>query len=109
MRQHLRQISDATAPGRYGLVVMDGASWHAKDIDDEFDNLSIMKLPPYSPELNPIEQVWSWMRQHCLANRCFAGYDDIVESCSQAWNHFISDTKRVMKMCYRSWSEVGTS
>ena len=56
------------------------------DIAAEFDNLSIMKLPPYSPELNPVEQVWQWLRQNKLANRCFKHYEDIVESCSDAWN-----------------------
>ncbi len=80
---------------------MDGAGWHTADIADEFTNLSIIKLPPYSPELNPIEQVWSWLRQHHLANRSFEGYEDIVDACSHAWNSFISDSKRVMSLCRR--------
>jgi hypothetical protein len=50
---------------------MDGAGWHSDDIDADFNNVSIIKLSPYSPELNPIEQVWSWLRQRHLANRCF--------------------------------------
>ncbi|WP_373455607.1 transposase [Photobacterium phosphoreum] len=41
------------------MVIMDGAGWHTDDIANLFNNLSIIKLPPYSPELNPIEQVWS--------------------------------------------------
>jgi len=71
MKQHLQQISDRTQPGRYAVVIMDGAGWHTDDIAREFNNLAIIKLPPYSPELNPIEQVWQWLRQHHLANRCF--------------------------------------
>ena len=86
---------------------MDGAGWHTDDIAQEIENLSIIKLPPYSPELNPIEQVWSWLRQHHLANRCFNGYDDIVDACSKAWNSFINDTKRVTQMCSRDWLQVG--
>ena len=85
---------------------MDGAGWHTDDIADDFQNLTIMKLPPYSPELNPIEQVWSWIRQHHLANRCFQGYEDIVEACTTAWNHFRSDTERVMDMCSRNWASL---
>jgi transposase len=61
---------------------------------DEVANLSIIKLPIYSPELNPIEQVWQWLRQNELSNRCFEGYEDIVEQCCRAWNSFISDSKR---------------
>ena len=62
--------------------------------------------PPYSPELNPIEQVWSWLRQHCLANRCFNGYSDIVNACSDAWNHFVADIQQVKTLCSRSWIKV---
>ncbi len=90
--------------GRYAVVVMDGAGWHTDDIADDFSNLSILKLPPYSPELNPIEQVWSWLRQHHLANRCFESYEAIVDACSNAWNDFISDKARVSKMCSRNWA-----
>jgi transposase len=82
------------------------AGWHQASLVEDISNVSILKLPPYSPELNPIEQVWSWLRQHHLANRCFSGYDDIVEACSIAWIDFISDAKRVTKMCSRDWLEV---
>ena len=104
MKKHLAQISATTAKGRYAVVVMDGAGWHTDDIADDFHNLSILKLPPYSPELNPIEQVWSWLRQHHLANRCFESYEAIVDACSDAWNDFISDKVRVSKMCSRNWA-----
>ncbi|BDQ65599.1 hypothetical protein NUITMVS2_14110 [Shewanella xiamenensis] len=71
MNEHLKLISAATAFGRHALVIMDGAGWHQQDLADDFDNLTLLKLPPYSPELNPIEQVWQWLRQNVLANRCF--------------------------------------
>ena len=48
---------------------MDSAGWYTEDAVRDFDNVSIIKCPPYSPELNAIEQVWSWMRQHHLANQ----------------------------------------
>lgn len=107
MREHLGQISKRTQHDRHAIVVMDGAGWHTNDIGDEFPNITIMKIPPYSPELNPIEQVWSWMRQHYLANRKFKGYEDIVNACSHAWNSFRKDTNRVIKMCSRKWAVVG--
>lgn len=96
MNEHLKLISTATAFGRHALVIMDGAGWHQQDLADDFDNLTLLKLPPYSPELNPIEQVWQWLRQNVLANRCFSGYDDIVEQCSIAWNTFIEKKARVI-------------
>ncbi|MBU2989638.1 IS630 family transposase, partial [Psychrosphaera sp. B3R10] len=109
MTLHMEQISKATELGRHAVVIMDGAGWHTLDTVQPFDNVTLIKLPPYSPELNPIEQVWSWMRQHHLANKSFKGYDDIVNSCTKAWNCFISDTKRVIKMCTRAWASVGTN
>jgi hypothetical protein len=108
MEKHLALISKKIPEGRHGVIVVDGAAWHQTHLADKFDNLSLIKLPPYSPELNPIEQVWQWLRQNELANRCFDGYDDIVEACSQAWNSFISDRPRVMKLCDRDWIKVGT-
>ena len=82
------------------------AGWHQASLVEDISNVSILKLPPYSPELNPTEQVWSLLRQHHLANRCFSGYDDIVEACSIAWIDFVSGAKRVTKMCSRDWLEV---
>jgi len=103
MLAHLQQISHVTESGRHAVVIMDGASWHANDIANDIDNVSIIKLPPYSPELNPIEQVWSWIRQHCLANQCFKDYDDIVSKVCAGWNHFLTSCERVTKMCTRDW------
>ncbi len=88
MVEHLKQISAVTEKGRHAVVIMDGAGWHTNDIAEPFDNVSIIKLPTYSPELNPIEQVWSGLRQHYLANPSFADYEDIVSKVCRAWNSF---------------------
>ncbi|KZN71090.1 hypothetical protein N477_25760, partial [Pseudoalteromonas luteoviolacea H33-S] len=53
MTQHMRQISQATPIGRHAVVIIDGAGWHTHDTASEFSNLTLIKLPPYSPELNP--------------------------------------------------------
>lgn len=106
MTQHLSQISQATLDGRHAVVIVDGAGWHTMDTAQPFSNVTLIKLPPYSPELNPIEQVWSWIRQHCLSNKVFSGYEDIVEQVSSAWNRFIDDIGRVKRMCFRDWIKV---
>lgn len=103
MLQHLAQISEVTEQGRHAVVIMDGAGWHTDDIAEQFPNVSIVKLPPYSPELNPIEQVWSWLRQHYLANQSFTNYNDIVEKVCSAWNGFLESADRVQTMCQREW------
>ena len=108
MKEHLSLISKRTELGRHAVLIVDGASWHQAYLADDFDNLTLIKLPPYSPELNPMEQVWQWLRQHELANRCFENYDDIVDQCSRAWNVFIEDVERVKKLCWRDWIKLTT-
>ncbi|MDK2609585.1 transposase, partial [Vibrio vulnificus] len=106
MVEHLKQLSAVTEKGRHAVVIMDGAGWHTNDIAEPFDNVSIIKLPPYSPELNPIEQVWSWLRQHSLANQSFADYEDIVSKVCRAWNSFLECSARVRQMCSRRWIDL---
>lgn len=106
MREHLQLISKATPLGKHSVVIMDQASWHQQHLDNEFYNLTIIHIPPYSPELNPIEQVWHWLRQNELANRCFSGYEDIVNRCSDAWNRFCEDKNRVISLCFRDWTSL---
>lgn len=106
MTLQMEQTSNATENGRHAVVIIDGAGWHTFDTVKPFDNVTLIKLPPYSPELNPIEQVWSWIRQHCLSNRVFNGYEDIVEQVSIAWNTFISIPDWVKQMCSRGWIKV---
>ncbi|WP_370686068.1 transposase [Vibrio parahaemolyticus] len=55
-----------------------------KDKANDFKNVSVIKLPPYSPELNSIEQVWSWLRQRYLATQSFTDYDSIISKVCDA-------------------------
>ena len=109
MEKHLKQISDATPAGRYALVVMDRASWHSIKLEAQYKNLSIMRLPAYSPELNPIEQVWAWLRANDLANFTFKNYDHIVDQVSRAWNNFRSQVDHVKSLCKRDWINLITN
>ena len=106
MTKHLQLISNATPGGKHSVVIMDQASWHQIYLEEPFTNLTIIHLPPYSPELNPIEQVWSWLRQNEIANRCFKDYSDIVDKCCDAWNRFCEYQKRVISLCYRDWTNL---
>tara|TARA_R110001606_G_scaffold286491_1_gene434769 strand:- start:703 stop:963 length:261 start_codon:yes stop_codon:yes gene_type:complete len=85
---------------------MDGAGWHSDDIALPFSNLTILMLPAYSPELNSIEQVWQWLRQKRLENRCFQSYEDILNACTEAWQQFITDNERVKSLCWREWIKL---
>ncbi|PQJ44597.1 hypothetical protein BTO01_29170 [Vibrio jasicida] len=66
------------------MIIVDDAGWHTNNCAVLFPNTTLLKLPLYSPELNPVEQIWSWLRQNHLANRHFQGYEDILDACADA-------------------------
>ncbi|MFO0828431.1 MAG: transposase [Phycisphaerales bacterium] len=49
------------------------------------EEITILLLPPYSPEPNPVENLWHWMRSHRLSNRVYEDYDDLMRSGTEAW------------------------
>jgi transposase len=104
MQHHLDLIAAAVTPGKHGVVVADRAAWHMTEKLLVPANLSILPLPPYSPELNPVEQVWQQLRQSDWANRCFTNYDHIVDVCCQAWNRFSSQPDTIRNLCTRKWA-----
>ncbi|MCY4589008.1 MAG: transposase [Alphaproteobacteria bacterium] len=57
MNEHLAATGAAVAPGAHGVVVLDGAGWHRSGDLLVPPNLTLLHLPPYSPELNPMEQI----------------------------------------------------
>jgi putative transposase len=68
------------------------------------DKIIPVLLPPRSPELNPVENVWQYLRQTHLSNRVFADYDAIVEACCNAWNRLADKPWRVMSIGLRKWA-----
>ena len=75
---HLREISVALAPGAHAIVIVDQAGWHISKALEVPDNITLLPLPTKWPELNPVENVWQFMRDNWLSNRVFESYDDIV-------------------------------
>lgn len=110
MTLHLAEISQAVAPGAHGLVVLDGASWHQMGGRLRVPgNISLLHLPPYSPELNPVENVWGYLRDNTLSNSVFDDYDTIVDRCCTAWNWLIDTPDRIRSIATRSWAKPVTA
>lgn len=99
----LQHISDQVPKGRHAVLVMDQAAWHTTNKIRIYDNLTLLSLPPASPELNPVEQIWQLLRDNWLANRCYEGYEAIVDASCEAWNWFVDTPNRVRQLCSRSW------
>lgn len=103
---HLREIAHHVAPGAHAAVVLDGAGWHTSGQIDVPDNITLVILPPYSPELNPAENVWEYLRKNKLANRLFQNYKAIVAACCQAWSDLVAVPERVASITKRTWALV---
>ena len=104
MQLHLNEIARQVAPGAYGVVILDQAGWHTTKKLKVPQNITLMPLPPRSPELNPAENVWQFMRQNWLSNRVFQSYDDILEHCCFAWNQLTSQPWKIMSIGTRDWA-----
>ena len=81
MAAHLIEISAAVDPGAHAVLIVDQAGWHLTPKLAILDNITVLALPPRSPELNPVENVWQFMRDNWLSNRIFKSYEDIVALC----------------------------
>jgi transposase len=75
------EIAKTVAPGAHAVLLVDQAGWHMSKRLIVPPNITIMPLPPKCPELNPIENIWQFMRDNWLSNRVFLSYDDIVDHC----------------------------
>ena len=104
MALHLAEISLAVAPNAHAVVLMDQAGWHTTGKLDVPANISIVALPPKCPELNPVENIWQFMRDNWLSNRIFKSYDDIVDHCCFAWNKLVEQPWRIMSIGLRQWA-----
>ena len=70
-------------------------------------NISLLHLPPGSPELNPTENIWQYLRQNYLSNRVFADYDAVLEASASAWNKLVNDPGRIASISTRTWAALG--
>jgi hypothetical protein len=107
MQYHLDEIARLVSPSAHGLVVLDQAGWHTTEKLHVPDNLSLLPLPPKSPDLNPAENAWEFLRQDKLSNLIFDSYDVIVAEACAAWNSLIADPDRIRSIATRTWALTG--
>ena len=79
MNHHLREISSQIAADGHAVVILDGAGWHRSQGLVVPGNITLLALPPYSPELHPVERVWHYLRSRWRANSVFRSLGDITD------------------------------
>jgi len=104
MTLHLSETSATVAPGAHAIVIVDQAAWHFSNALEVPVNITLMPLPSKSPELNPVENIWQFMRDNWLSNRIFKSNTDILDHCCFAWNQLTNQPWRIMSIGLRDWA-----
>jgi transposase len=109
MQLHLDEISRNVARRAHAVLLLDRAGWHTTAKLDVPKNMTLIFLPSRAPELNPVENVWQYLRQNWLSNRVFEGYDAIIDAACEAWRKLIAQPETITSIGMREWAHIGQS
>ena len=85
------------------MLTIDGAGWHQTgDKPRVPDNITLLHLPPYGPQRNPVENVWAYLPGNTLSNRVFEPYGATVDGCCDAWRWLTAQPDRITSIGTRS-------
>ena len=101
MQLHLDEISRNVAEGAHTVLLHDRAGWHTTSHLDVPENITPVFLPSRAPELNPVENVWQYLRSNWLSNRVFDTYDAIIDAACEAWQKFTAKPQTITSIGMR--------
>ena len=104
MQMLLECISEEITDQAHGVIIMGRATWHTTKKLQIPDNITIIYLPPYCPEPNPIEQIWDFLRENSLSNRIFGSRDSLLEAICWAWNRLRELPEKITEISTREWA-----
>lgn len=103
MNKFLAGLSSTLAADEHAILALDNAGWHVAKALSVPQNITLLPLPPYSPELNPVERLWAWLRSHQLSNRIYQDYDDLLNETDRAW--LTLDAQTIKSICACPWMQ----
>lgn len=103
MQEFLHRFAGTLAADEHAVMVLDQAGWHGAAALVVPGNITLVPLPPYSPELNPVERVWLFLKERFLSHRLHADYDAIADAAARAWNHLVAEAGRITSLCSYPW------
>ncbi len=109
MQLHLDEISRHVAKGAHAVQILDRAGWHTTTKLDVPSNITPIFLPSRAPELNPVENIWQFMRSNWLSNRVFDTYEAIIHAACEAWVKLLAQPETITSIGMRDWAHVGRS
>lgn len=101
MSEFLRRFAATLAKDEHAVMVLDGAGWHTSHDLVVPPNVSLLRLPPYSPELNPVERIWLYLRERHLSHRVHDGARAIIDAVCAAW--CLLTPERLRSLCNYPW------
>jgi transposase len=107
MQLHIDEISLHVAKDAHAVLLLDRAGWHITGALIWPKNITPILLPSRSPELNPVENIWQYLRANYLSNRVFETYDDIIAACCEAWNKLTAKPDVITSIGMRKWAHAG--
>jgi putative transposase len=99
MNAFLRILDAERKVGEHFVLIMDQAGWHKSRTLELPDGITVLLLPPYSPELNPVENLWHYLRSHYLSNKSYADYDALLAAGTEAYRKLTPDVIRSVCAC----------
>ena len=103
MQIFLDRFAATIADDEHAVLILDQAGWHGAKALTVPDNITLVPLPPYSPELNPVERVWLYLKERYLSHRLHPDYDAIADAAEKAWNRLIAEKGRLTSLCSYPW------
>lgn len=103
MQAFLDDFAATIARGEHVALVLDGAGWHNGKALRVPTNITLVPLPPYSPELNPVERVWLYLKQRFLSMRMLNDYNTILTAASKAWKRLCREVGRMTSLTSFPW------
>ena len=105
MQIFLDRFAATLGPDEQAVMVLDGAGWHGARALVVPPNITLVPLPPYSPQLNPMERVWLYLRERYLSLRVLPDTEAIIDACCEAWNALLDEAGRLRSLCLQPWIE----
>lgn len=105
MQVFLDHVAASRPPDAHIVMVLDGAGWHRSRDLVVPKTVTLVVLPPYSPELNPVERVWLYLRERFLSLRLLHTTEQIIDACCDAWNRLTAEPGRIRSLSAYPWIE----
>ena len=99
------QFKKEVDSGVHVFMIWDQAGFHTSKKVNVPDNVTIVPLPPYSPQLNPIEKLWQYLRHHHWSNRVYDGYDHLRRAVNDSWHKVCLKPEKIKSICRAKYVE----